>query len=111
MSGYPAAENPPAAGRLQSRFISARQPLRETGALDRIICIGLLIGAMALVGWVRLLPRALGGVESRAAVRVREMIAAEADARLPADIPRRRAAIDQAVRAWMKDHPAEFQKL
>ncbi len=110
MSGYPAAENPPAAGRLQSRFISAHQRLRETGALDRIICIGLLIGAMALVGWVRLLPRALGGVEERAAVRLREMIAAEVDAQLPADVPHRRAEIDQTVRAWTKDHPAEFQK-
>ena len=69
MSGHPAVENPPAAGRSQSWFTFAYQRLRETGALDRIICIGLLIGAMALVGWVRLLPRALGGVEKSAGVR------------------------------------------
>ena len=111
MSGYPAAENPPAAGRLQYRFTSAHQRLRETGALDRIICIGLLIGTMALVGWVRLLPHALGGVERPAAVLAREMIAAEAYGQLPADSPQRRAPIDQTVRAWMRDHPAEFQKL
>jgi len=110
MSGYPAAENPPAAGRFRSRFLSAHQRLRKSGALDRIICIGLLIGAMALVGWVRLLPRALRGVEGWGAIRLREMIAAKVDAQLPADIPDRRAAIDQGVRAWMKDHPAKLEE-
>jgi len=110
MSGNPAAENPRAAGRSLSRFASARQRLHETRTLDRIICACLLIGAMALVGWVRLLPRALGDVEMRAEVRLREKVTAEVDAQLPADIPERRAAIDQAVRAWPKEHPAEFQQ-
>ncbi len=111
MSGYPAVENPPAAGRSQSWYTSAYQRLSETGALDRIICIGLLIGAMALVGWVRLLPRALGGVEKTASVLAHETIARRVYAQLPADSPQRRAPIDQTTRAWIKDHPAEFQKL
>ena len=110
MSGNPAAENPRAAGRSLSRFASAHQRLHETRTLDRIICAGLVIGAMALVGWVRLLPRALGDVEMRAEVRLREKVTAEVDAQLPADIPERRAAIDQAVRAWPKEHPAEFRQ-
>lgn len=111
MSGYPAVENPPAAGRSQSWFTSAYQRLRETGALDRIICIGLLIGAMALVGWVRLLPRALAGVDKPAGVVAREAIAHRVYAQLPADSPQRRAPIDQTASTWIKDHPTEFQKL
>ena len=110
MSGNPAAENPPTAGRSPSRVASAHRRLHETITLDRIICVGLSIGAMALIGWVRLLPHALGDVEMRAEVRLREKVTAEVDARLPADIPERRAAIDQAVRAWPKEHPAEFQQ-
>ncbi len=110
MSGNPAAENPPTAGRSPSRFAAAHQRLRETGTPDRIIRIGLLIGAMALVGWVRLLPLALGGAESRAAVRLHERITAEVNAQVPADIPQRRATIDQTVSEWIKEHPDEYQK-
>jgi hypothetical protein len=96
------------AARLASRAFA---PLRrhEPG---RLIVPVLLLGALALVAWIRMLPLSLGELDDRAELAARQSVQRRMAAALPQNLPRQQLQQDVArwTRAWIGENPDEFER-